>query len=203
MDRANRHHIERLRSEAPTLKTAKRVHYADILGRLIKDRLAGLPPSPTGPSAPDTAHARGEVTPVPLLPSKIGDGPRIDKSTLVIATERRLRDKAHLKFVATQPCLICGRTPSHAHHLTFCQKRGLSLKVSDEFTVPLCELHHDELHRSGGEKQWWDKRQIDPKRIAQDFWARHRLPSRIAPEPARVSAPNHPPSQCVEPGATP
>ena len=29
----------------------------------------------------------------------------------------RLRDKEHCKFVATQPCVVCGRTPSEAHHL--------------------------------------------------------------------------------------
>ena len=37
---------------------------------------------------------------------------RIDKSVLTIAEPKRLRDKAHLKFVASQPCLICGRQPS-------------------------------------------------------------------------------------------
>jgi hypothetical protein len=31
---------------------------------------------------------------------------RIDKSLLAIAEPKRLRDKAHLKFVASQPCLI-------------------------------------------------------------------------------------------------
>jgi hypothetical protein len=34
---------------------------------------------------------------------------RIDKSLLTIAEPKRLRDKAHLRFVASQPCLICGR----------------------------------------------------------------------------------------------
>ena len=184
LDRANRHHIDRLRSEAPTLKTAKRVHYADILGRLIKDRLVLFLPSPATPNATEVSQAKIETPPEPLRPSRIGDGPRIDKSALTIPTERRLRDKAHLKLVATQPCLVCGRIPSHAHHLTFCQKRGLSLKVSDEFTVPLCELHHDELHRYGAEEQWWVKRQIDPRPIALDLWARSRLPSRMGLEPA-------------------
>jgi hypothetical protein len=33
---------------------------------------------------------------------------KIDKSVLTISEPRRLRDKAHLKFVASQPCLICG-----------------------------------------------------------------------------------------------
>ena len=62
----------------------------------------------------------------------------IDKSLLAISEPRRLRDKVHLRFVAKQPCLICERLPCDAHHLRFAQGRGLGLKVSDEFTVPLC-----------------------------------------------------------------
>src|ERR1017187_1752161 len=50
---------------------------------------------------------------------------RIDKSALTIAEPKRLRDKAHLRFVASQPCLICGRQPSDPHHLRFAQPRAL------------------------------------------------------------------------------
>jgi hypothetical protein len=57
----------------------------------------------------------------------------------------RLRDKVHCKYVAIQPCVVCGRTPAEAHHLRFAQPRVLGRKVSDEYTVPLCRLHHREL----------------------------------------------------------
>src|SRR5204863_1873787 len=67
----------------------------------------------------------------------------------------RLRDKDHRKFVLRQPCLVCGRVPSDPHHLTFTQPRGLGYRVSDEFTVPVCRIHHRELHRSGDEAAWW------------------------------------------------
>jgi len=43
----------------------------------------------------------------------------IDKSQLTLPEPKRIRDKDHLKMVAAQPCLICGRTPSQAHHLKF------------------------------------------------------------------------------------
>ena len=33
---------------------------------------------------------------------------KIDKSALTLAEPKRRRDKAHLRFVASQPCLICG-----------------------------------------------------------------------------------------------
>src|SRR4029077_15774018 len=61
----------------------------------------------------------------PLAPASLdGSVPnRIDKSQLAIAEPKRLRDKAHLKFVASQPCLICGRQPSDPHHLRFAQPR--------------------------------------------------------------------------------
>ena len=39
---------------------------------------------------------------------------KIEKSELAISEPRRLRDKTHLKFVASQPCLVCGRSPSDA-----------------------------------------------------------------------------------------
>ncbi len=96
--------------------------------------------------------------------------PRIDKSALKISEPRRIRSKAHLQYVASQPCVICGRSPSHAHHLRHAQPRGLGLKVSDEFTVPLCSIHHDEIHRTLREKQWWQERKIDPLAVAGVLW---------------------------------
>jgi hypothetical protein len=45
-------------------------------------------------------------------------------------------------FVASQQCLACGRSPADAHHLRFAQPPALGRKVSDEFTVPVCRVHH-------------------------------------------------------------
>ncbi len=69
-------------------------------------------------------------------------------------------------------CLICSRTPSDAHHLRFAQPRALGRKVSDEFTVPLCRVHHRQLHNAGKEIDWWSAvdRDVDPLRIAKDLW---------------------------------
>jgi hypothetical protein len=82
----------------------------------------------------------------------------------------RKRDKAHLRFVASQPCLVCGRAPSDAHHLRFAQPRALGRKVSDEFTVPLCRVHHRENHRRGDEAAWWAEAKIEPMEVAQRLW---------------------------------
>ena len=87
----------------------------------------------------------------------------------------RLRDKDHRKFVLRQPCLVCGRVPSDPHHLTFTQPRALGYRVSDEFTVPVCRIHHRELHRSGDEAGWWQKLNIDPLPVALRLWQHTRL----------------------------
>jgi hypothetical protein len=64
----------------------------------------------------------------------------IDKSVLTVAAPRRYRNREHLRYVARQPCLVCGRKPSDPHHLRFAQPRALGRKASDEFAVPLCRI---------------------------------------------------------------
>jgi hypothetical protein len=86
----------------------------------------------------------------------------------------RLRDKDHRSFVLRQACLVCGRVPSDPHHLTFTQPRALGRRVSDEFIVPVCRIHHRELHRSGDEAAWWRKFSIDPIPIALRLWEQTR-----------------------------
>src|SRR5262249_55101567 len=100
----------------------------------------------------------GEPTASPLLLSWRPSGkkrPRrrsvVDKTVLALPAPRRIRDRDHVKSVAKQPCLVCGRRPADAHHLRFAQSPALGRKVSDEFTVPLCRGHHREVHRCGDE----------------------------------------------------
>ena len=89
---------------------------------------------------------------------------------LPIGKPVRERDRNHLGFVASQPCLICGRVPSDAHHIKYAEQRAMGRKVSDKFTVPVCRLHHRELHRRGDERAWWRTHGIDPLRIAATLW---------------------------------
>jgi hypothetical protein len=116
---------------------------------------------------------KGNETPSVEVPASSINGDaatKVDKSRLAISEVKRIRSKEHLRFVASQPCVICGRTPAHAHHLRYAQPRGLGLKVSDEFTVPLCAIHHTENHATGDERKWWEKHGIDPLPIAQTLW---------------------------------
>jgi hypothetical protein len=55
------------------------------------------------------------------------------------------------------------------------QPRALGQRVSDEFTVPVCRIHHRELHREGDEAAWWGKIHIDPLPVALRLWQNTRL----------------------------
>jgi ERF superfamily protein len=104
----------------------------------------------------------------------------IDKGVLALPEPRRIRDRDHVRLVATRPCLVCGRLPSDPHHLRFAQTRALSCKVSDEFTVPLCRGHHRELHRYGDEAIWWSRLGIDVLEVARALWLEsHPLPTTL------------------------
>src|SRR5712664_3882149 len=96
--------------------------------------------------------------------------PAAGHGLLPIRKEIRRRNKAHLAFVAAQPCLVCRRSPCDAHHLKFAQPRSLGRKVSDEFTVPLCRDHHRELHNHGHEVAWWADAHIVPAEAAKALW---------------------------------
>jgi hypothetical protein len=126
----------------------------------------------SAPAAPPLAPAEPH-----LLPALI------DKSQLPIAEPKRLRDKAHLNFVASQPCLVCGRQPSDPHHLRYAQPKALGLKVSDEFTVPLCRGHHRQLHQAGNEEAWWENLRINALEVARSLWAQTHPLSATEPVP--------------------
>lgn len=106
--------------------------------------------------------------------SKDASSVGIVKNELVFGEPRRSRSKAHLRFVASQACLICGRQPADPHHLGFAQPRALGSKVGDEYAVPLCRTHHREAHRFHPETKWWSQFGLDPLSIASELWAQTR-----------------------------
>jgi hypothetical protein len=113
---------------------------------------------------------------LPQASSPASDEPSgIDKSALAVAAPRRYRNREHLRYVAQQPCLLCGRKPSDPHHLRHVQPRALGRKASDEFTVPLCRGHHRAVHRVGDERAWWKQAGIDPVKVARKLWKRTRM----------------------------
>jgi hypothetical protein len=100
-----------------------------------------------------------------------------EPAATMISKPVRERNREHLKFVASQACLICGRTPSDAHHIKFAEQRTMGRKVGDRFTVPVCRLHHRELHRRGNERIWWESKGIEPLGIAASLWSKTHEPA--------------------------
>ena len=127
-----------------------------------------------GPKMDSSPPSIAEVSPVGLVaPPARGSTSALEFENYAVTPKtRRRRDKRHRQFVAAQACVICGRQPSDAHHLRFAQPRGLGLKVSDEFTVPLCRSHHRDLHRTNNETRWWAQFGIQPMNIAYKLWTK-------------------------------
>lgn len=151
--------LDRLRKEVPDLTDESNRHYADVLVDFCEERARDLKVSDSSKSykiaATNERQTNGSV----------------DKSVLNMPEPRRLRDKEHLKFVESQSCLVCDRWPAQAHHLRFAQPKAMARKVSDEFTVPLCATHHQQLHQTGDEIEWWKGWKIDPLVEAERLWS--------------------------------
>ena len=158
---------------------------SDLVESAFKDKLASIQSmqdsveEPAGSVAGDGPATASETIFVELMEASVA-APIIlpqkpqARRRRVAAKTIRLRDKEHCKFVAIQPCVVCGRTPSEAHHIRFAQPRAVGRKVSDEYTVPVCRLHHRDLHTYGDEASWWAAVSIDPLPIALQLWRKSR-----------------------------
>lgn len=100
---------------------------------------------------------------------------RPDTAFSVASTKQkrpRVEDKAHLAFIRTLHCCICGKPgpdPAHirsANAIYGKRETGGAQKASDKWTVPLCREHHDEQHAAGNELTWWASKQVDPFGLA-------------------------------------
>jgi ERF superfamily len=158
---------------------------AKLVEDTFEHRLSEFASTGTNPSsddAPAIADADPQVTntTVSINPDQSAG---IDKSILAVAAPRRYRNREHLRSVAKQPCLICGRKPSDPHHLRYLQPRALGRKASDEFAVPLCRVHHRAVHRARDERAWWQAAGIDPIKVARNLWKDTRIDEgRIEPD---------------------
>src|SRR5439155_23603133 len=167
--------------EALPAKNSLTAANAKLVEEAFEGRLSELAPSTTAEAADDAAPS----THVTLATANRNpDQPNgINKSMLVLAKPRRYRNRDHLRFVMQQPCLLCGRNPSDAHHIRFVQPRALGRKASAEFAVPLCRSHHRAVHRAGNEKARWKQAGIDPIKVARNPWKHTRIEEgRIEPE---------------------
>jgi hypothetical protein len=155
------------------------------LEEVFEKRLSGLLPSESAEvgnvDLSESFSAGGHE--IDKMDERSSDQGGIDKSVLTVAAPRRYRNRDHLRFVMQQPCLLCGRKPSDAHHIRFVQPRALGRKASDEFAVPLCRSHHRAVHRAGDERAWWKQAGIDAITVARKLWKHTRIDEgRIEPE---------------------
>jgi hypothetical protein len=178
---------------------------AKLVEDVFEHRLTELALSATVEVADDAAPRTHGVGADETLAKGNGDLDRaegIDKSVLTIATPRRYRSREHLRYVAQQACLICGRKQSDPHHLRYVQPRALGRKASDEFTVPLCRSHHRAVHRAGDEQAWWTAAGIDPVKVARQLWRQTRLDDPQEHHRAGLAADPETPSIATAPDGT-
>jgi hypothetical protein len=198
--------------EALIAKNSLTLSDAKLLEDAFEQRLSELASSPSGgssseaPEHPSSVASLQKTVATESRDSFPGNG--IDKSILAVAAPRRYRNREHLRYVAQQACLLCGRKPSDPHHLAFTQPRALGRKVSDEFAVPLCRGHHRAVHRARDERAWWQQAGVDPIKIARRLWkATHRMgrrPSARAqlPRPSAAAGSSDPTPKNEETSAT-
>jgi hypothetical protein len=197
--------------EALTAKNSLTATDAKLVEDAFERMLSGLPtsdaaaPSNGESSVPQISEPQVNATSDGIDADRANG---IDKSILTVAAPRRYRNREHLRYVAQQACLVCGRKPSDPHHLSFTQPRALGRKVSDEFAVPLCRGHHRAVHRSRDERAWWRQAGIDPIKVARRLWkatrgiGQRRSQRAALPRPRAAAASSDPTPKNEETSAT-
>jgi hypothetical protein len=179
--------------EALPAKNSLAVADAKLVEDAFERRLSELAPSQSAEAADNAAPSTHvDLAGAHATSAKVSGHPDrpdgINKSVLVLATPRRYRNREHLRYVAQQACLICGRKQSDPHHLRYLQPRALGRKASDEFAVPLCRSHHRAVHRASDEQAWWKAAGIDPVKVARQLWRQTRLNDPQGHHPADLAA---------------
>lgn len=90
------------------------------------------------------------------------------------AAERREgNSKAHLALIRQLPSCISGKRPCDPHHLYHKKERGVGLKATDRWAVPLTREEHDEATKaqSRGEMAFFKRNGIEnPYDLANSLW---------------------------------
>ena len=95
-------------------------------------------------------------------------------------TRRELRvgnSNAHLDLIRQLPCTLCERHgESDPHHLRFraaAKERGVGMKATDRWSVPVCRRCHDEIHALGSRREegLFRERGFNALALAHALWA--------------------------------
>ena len=85
----------------------------------------------------------------------------------------RENSKAHLALVRQLPsCLSFSRPPNDPHHLRIKSERGMGMRASDRWAVPLTRREHSDCHLVGSKKEldWFAERGLDITALATELW---------------------------------
>jgi hypothetical protein len=118
--------------------------------------------------------------------------PRAPKQKKKSAAEKRPgMSDAHLKLISQLPCCIPGCIHCAAalaeeeagnrderlygidpHHLKCMGGRGMGMRATDRWAVPMCRAHHDEVEHKGSAAEfgWFEKRSVNPIDLANSLW---------------------------------
>lgn len=93
---------------------------------------------------------------------------------MLIPKNKPVRDKKYLAWVRAQPCCYCFiHGPNNPHHIIGVGNGRMGSKESDDQTIPLCNLHHRELHESTGKNRtWWMMKQEEWLNMTKKKWQR-------------------------------
>ena len=83
------------------------------------------------------------------------------------------RQPEHLKLIRALFCLACnGSHNIEAHHMKQTGDRGMGMKSSDRYAVPLCHSCHADLETRGSKNEltWFEAGVPDPLGVALDLF---------------------------------
>lgn len=89
-------------------------------------------------------HLEALASPV----KKIIVDPESPESFMLRPKMKRWECEKYTQWVKTQPCVCCGKQSDDPHHIIGYGQGKMGGKAHDIFTLPLCRIHHNELHQN-------------------------------------------------------
>ena len=86
---------------------------------------------------------------------KIAVDPESPESFMFRPKMKRWESVKYTQWVKTQPCVCCGKQADDPHHIIGYGQGKMGGKTHDIFTLPLCRIHHNELHKNAEE---WEQK---------------------------------------------
>ena len=88
------------------------------------------------------------------------------------ADKRPGMDPNYVALIRQLPSCISGQRPCDPHHLRIKGERGVGLRATDRWCLPLTREEHMEVHRVGSrrEEQWFLDRGVQCHVLARALW---------------------------------